>query len=80
MKKLTALIMSLLMMFSLAACNSGETNTSVPSETESAEPESVQTSEPESTPSSEPENETAGGLRQQYAGRLLFHAGNNKSR
>ena len=61
MKKLTALIMSLLMMFSLAACNSGETNTSVPSETESAEPESVQTSEPESTPSSEPENETAGG-------------------
>ena len=61
MKKLTALIMSLLMMFSLAACNSGETNTSVPSETESAKPESVQTSEPESTPSSEPENETAGG-------------------
>ena len=61
MKKLTALIMSLLMMFSLAACNSGETNTSVPSETESAEPESVQTSEPESTPSSEPENETDGG-------------------
>ncbi|MFD1061359.1 flavodoxin [Scardovia wiggsiae] len=61
MKKLTALIMSLLMMFSLVACNSGETNTSVPSETESAEPESVQTSEPESTPSSEPENETAGG-------------------
>ena len=61
MKKLTALIMRLLMMFSLAACNSGETNTSVPSETESAEPESVQTSEPESTPSSEPENETAGG-------------------
>ena len=61
MKKLTALIMSLLMMFSLAACNIGETNTSVPSETESAEPESVQTSEPESTPSSEPENETAGG-------------------
>lgn len=61
MKKLTALIMSLLMMFSLAACNSGETNTSVPSETESAEPESVQTSEPGSTPSSEPENETAGG-------------------
>ena len=53
--------MRLLMMFSLAACNSGETNTSVPSETESAEPESVQTSEPESTPSSEPENETAGG-------------------
>ena len=56
MKKLTALIMSLLMMFSLAACGSNETNTPAPSE-----PESVQTSEPESTPSSEPENKTDGG-------------------
>ena len=59
MKKLTALIMSLLMMFSLAACGSDETNTPAPSETESAQTESAPTSEPESTPSSEPESETA---------------------
>ena len=59
MKKLTALIMSLLMMTSLAACGSNETNTPAPSEPESSQTESVPTSEPESTPSSEPENETA---------------------
>lgn len=57
MKKLTALIMSLLMITSLAACGSNEANTSAPSESESAETESVQTSEPESAPSSEPESE-----------------------
>lgn len=60
MKKLTALIMSLLMITSLAACGSNETNTPAPSEPESAQTESIETSEPESAPSSEPENETAG--------------------
>ena len=60
MKKITALIMSLLMITSLAACGSNETDNSASSDPESAETESVQTSEPESTPSSEPENETAG--------------------
>lgn len=61
MKKLTALIMSLLMITCLAACGSNETNTPAPSEPESSQTESAPTSEPESTPSSEPENETAGG-------------------
>lgn len=53
MKKLTALIMSLLMAVSLAACSSNETNTPAPSEPE--------TSESQSTPSSEPKNKTDGG-------------------
>lgn len=51
MKKLTALIMSLLMITSLAACGSNETNTPAPSEPESAQTESVPTSEPESSES-----------------------------
>ena len=59
MKKLTALIMSLLMITSLAACGSDETNTPASSEPESSQTESAPTSEPESTPSSEPESETA---------------------
>lgn len=61
MKKITALIMSLLMITSLAACGSNGTNPPAPSEPESSQTESAPTSEPESTPSSEPENETAGG-------------------
>ena len=61
MKKITALIMSLLMITSLAACGSNEADTSAPADLESDETESVQTSEPESAPSSEPESETAGG-------------------
>lgn len=60
MKKITALIVSLLVITSLAACGSNEAGTSAPADLESAETESVQTSEPESAPSSEPENETAG--------------------
>ena len=60
MKKITALIMSLLMITSLAACGSNGTNPPAPSEPESSQTESAPTSEPESTPSSEPENETAG--------------------
>lgn len=51
MKKLTALIMSLLMITSLAACGSNGTNTPAPSEQESAQTESAQTSEPGSSES-----------------------------
>lgn len=58
MKKITALIVSLLMITSLAACGSNETDNSASSEPESAETESVQTFEPESIPSSETESET----------------------
>lgn len=53
MKKITALIVSLLVITSLAACGSNEAGTSAPADLESAETESVQTSEPESAPSSE---------------------------
>lgn len=51
MKKLTALIMSLLMITSLAACGSNETNTVASSEPEPAQTESAPISEPESSES-----------------------------
>ena len=59
MKKLTALIMSLLMITSLAACGSNETNTLAPSEPESAQTESAPTSESQSTQDSTMESEAS---------------------
>lgn len=53
MKKITALIMSLLMITSLAACGSNETNTPAPSEPESSESQSAQDSTMESEASQE---------------------------
>lgn len=53
MKKITALIMSLLMITSLAACGSNETNTPAPSEPESSESQSAQDSTMESEVSQE---------------------------
>ena len=53
MKKITALIMSLLMITSLAACGSNETNTPAPSEPESSELQSAQDSTMESEASQE---------------------------
>ena len=53
MKKITALIMSLLMITSLAACGSNETNTPAPSEPESSESQSAQDSTLESEASQE---------------------------
>lgn len=53
MKKITALIMSLLMITSLAACDSNETNTPAPSEPESSESQSAQDSTMESEASQE---------------------------
>lgn len=53
MKKITALIMSLLMITSLAACGSNETNTPAPSEPESSESQSTQDSTMESEASQE---------------------------
>lgn len=53
MKKLTALIMSLLMITSLAACGSNETNTPAPSEPETSESQSTQDSTMESEASQE---------------------------
>lgn len=47
MKKLTALIMSLLVMASLVACGSHEASAPVSSEHEFSKSERVQTSEPE---------------------------------
>lgn len=58
MKKLTALIMSLLMITSLTACGSNETNTPAPSEPESAQTESVPTSEPETSESQSTQDST----------------------
>ena len=59
MKKLTALIMSLLMITSLAACGSNETNTPAPSEPESSQTESAPTSEPQSTQETTMESEAS---------------------
>ena len=59
MKKLTALIMSLLMITSLAACGSNETNTPAPSEPESSQTESATTSESQSTQDSTMESEAS---------------------
>lgn len=53
MKKITALIMSLPMITSLAACGSNETNTPAPSEPESSESQSAQDSTMESEVSQE---------------------------
>lgn len=53
MKKITALIMNLLMITSLAACGSNETNTPAPSEPESSESQSAQDSTMESEASQE---------------------------
>lgn len=58
MKKLTALFMSLLMITSLAACGSNETNTPAPSEPESSQTESAPTSEPESSESQSTQDST----------------------
>lgn len=59
MKKITALIMSLLMITSLAACGSNETNTPAQSEPESSQTESAQTSELQSTQESTMESSEA---------------------
>lgn len=59
MKKLTALIMSLLMITSLAACGSNETNTTAPSEPESSQTESAPTSESQSTQDSTMESKAS---------------------
>lgn len=59
MKKLTALIMSLLMITSLAACGSNETNTPAPSEPESSQTESAPTSESQSTQDSTMESKAS---------------------
>lgn len=59
MKKLTVLIMSLLMITSLAACGSNETNTPAPSEPESSQTESAPTSESQSTQDSTMESKAS---------------------
>lgn len=59
MKKLTALIISLLMITSLAACGSNETNTPAPSESESSQTESTPTSDSQSTQDSTMESEAS---------------------
>ena len=59
MKKITALIMSLLMITSLAACGSNETNTPAQSEPESSQTESAPTSELQSTQDSTMESSEA---------------------
>lgn len=59
MKKITALIMSLLMITSLAACGSNETNTPAQSEPESFQTESAPTSELQSTQDSTMESSEA---------------------
>ena len=69
MKKLTALIMSLLMITSLAACGSNETNTPAPSEPESSQTESAPTSESQST--QDPTMESEASQEESVVGKTL---------
>ena len=69
MKKLTALIMSLLMITSLAACGSNETNTPAPSEPESSQTESTPTFESQST--QDPTMESEASQEESVVGKTL---------